>query len=68
MVSGGQIGADIAGLKAEEALGIPTGGWVTKGYWTSEGVNMELKTRYNLREIDIKGGDRGAISPMYVMR
>lgn len=31
VISGAQVGADIAGLRAAHKLGIPTGGFVTKG-------------------------------------
>lgn len=42
VISGGQTGADRAGLDAAKACGIPTGGWATKGYLiqTYEGTNV----------------------------
>jgi hypothetical protein len=55
IISGGQNGADLAGLEAARLLGIPTGGLAPKGYRVcnydgSDGVNLELKTKYNLEE------------------
>jgi predicted Rossmann-fold nucleotide-binding protein len=37
VVSGGQTGADQAGLRAARAAGIETGGWAPKGWMTEEG-------------------------------
>ncbi|HJT77421.1 MAG TPA: putative molybdenum carrier protein, partial [Gemmataceae bacterium] len=34
VISGGQTGADQAGLAAAKACGIPTGGWMPKGFLT----------------------------------
>src|SRR4026209_2505006 len=48
IISGGQTGADIAGLKAAVLLGIPTGGFAAKGYRTENGLNPELGTLYGL--------------------
>ena len=53
VISGGQTGADIAGLIAAKKSNIRTGGTAPKGYKTEDGSNMELKTIYGL--ID-KGG------------
>jgi len=49
-MSGGQIGADIAGLRAARALGLATGGWATKGFRIKGGRNPELGSIYGLRE------------------
>lgn len=38
VISGGQTGVDQAGLRAAKACGIPTGGWVPKGWRTDEGA------------------------------
>ena len=43
IISGGQYGADIAGLAAAYDLGIPTGGFAPKGYKTIYGPNPKLK-------------------------
>lgn len=50
IISGGQIGADIAGLKAAKKLGLETGGWAPKGYRTETGSNTSLRDIYGLRE------------------
>jgi len=50
VMSGGQIGADIAGLRAAKALGLATGGWATKGFKIRGGRNPELASIYGLRE------------------
>jgi hypothetical protein len=55
IISGGQIGADNAGLIAAEILKIPTGGFAPKNYMTMRGSNPLLK-KYGLIEID--GGYR----------
>lgn len=67
VISGGQIGADIAGLRAAKKLGIPTGGYVPKGWRTLNGSNPALvdygcietndagypfRTRLNVRNSD----------------
>lgn len=50
VISGGQIGADLAGLKAAKALGLETGGWCPKGWRQQPGPCPELGTVYGLRE------------------
>lgn len=50
IISGGQTGADIAGLKFAKDHGIATGGWAPKDYLTEEGKKPELKELYNLQE------------------
>jgi hypothetical protein len=52
VISGGQTGADIAGLKAAKACGIPTGGFIPLGYKTQEGPKPEYEALYNLIELD----------------
>jgi hypothetical protein len=49
VISGGQTGADTAGLKAAAAAAIPTGGTAPKGYRTECGSNPALEA-YGLRE------------------
>ena len=44
IISGGQTGADLGGLKAAKKLGIKTGGLAPKGYKTEIGNNPELST------------------------
>lgn len=49
IISGGQTGADQAGLAAAITLGLKTGGWVPKGYRTEKGAMPVLK-KLGLRE------------------
>lgn len=51
IISGGQTGADQAGLEAAIRLGIPHGGWIPKGRLTEDGP---LPGRYNLQEMPTK--------------
>jgi hypothetical protein len=37
VITGGHTGADQAGLRAARACGIPTGGWVPRGWLTEAG-------------------------------
>lgn len=48
IISGGQTGADLGGLKAAKKLSIKTGGLAPKGYKTEIGSNLELSTLYGL--------------------
>jgi len=51
VISGGQVGADQAGLATAEAFGVPTGGWAPKGWITSRGPDPALlRDRYKLQE------------------
>lgn len=50
VISGGQTGADLAGLKAAKLRGLETGGHAPKGYRTQNGPNIELKTLYGVEE------------------
>jgi predicted Rossmann-fold nucleotide-binding protein len=50
VISGGQTGADQAGLVAARRFGIPTGGWMPRGWKTSAGPNPHLGREYGLRE------------------
>jgi len=51
VISGGQVGADIAGLRAAKHCGIETGGWAPPGFLTQKGPNPKLGTIYHLKEI-----------------
>lgn len=46
VISGGQTGADQAGLRAAKAVGLATGGWVPKGCRTDDGPAPWLVTDY----------------------
>ena len=48
IISGGQTGADRAGLDVAIKKGIPHGGWIPKGRKTEDGT---LPTKYNLSEM-----------------
>lgn len=50
IISGGQTGADQAGLRAAKALGIATGGMMPKGWRTEAGPRPEFKDLYGLEE------------------
>lgn len=52
VISGGQIGADIAGLRAAVSYAVPTGGWMPKGWRTKEGSMPGLEKLFGLREND----------------
>ena len=54
MVSGGQTGADRAGLEAARSLGIQTGGWAPPGYQTSAGKDLSLAS-FGLKELPSLG-------------
>jgi len=50
IVSGGQTGADIAGLRAARALDIPTTGFMPKGWTTERGPKPEYAQKFGLLE------------------
>ncbi len=52
VISGGQTGADQAGLAVAKRLGIPTGGYVPKGFLTEAGPRPDLAAEYGLKETD----------------
>jgi hypothetical protein len=56
VISGGQTGADRAGLEAARNNNIPTGGYAPENYWTTEGADPELKN-FGLIEIPIGGAE-----------
>jgi hypothetical protein len=51
IISGGQTGADRAGLEAALILNISTGGFCPKGYMTENGKDISLK-KFRLKETD----------------
>lgn len=55
VISGGQIGADIAGLSAAKRLGIATGGTAPKGWMTLKGPQEQALRFYGLVECSEKG-------------
>lgn len=50
IVSGGQTGADQAGLRVAKKMGLKVGGWIPKGWKTEKGSEPELGELYNLKE------------------
>lgn len=60
VISGGQVGADIAGVRAARNHGLETGGWMTQGFKTVRGA---------LEEETIKlYGFQETVSPVYPIR
>jgi hypothetical protein len=55
VISGGQIGVDIAGLAAARLLGITTGGTAPKNWMTLRGQQEQALRLYGLVECDAKG-------------
>lgn len=49
IISGGQTGADIAGLKAAKACNIKTGGWATKSFRTLDGNRPQYAELYGMK-------------------
>jgi len=50
IISGGQTGADQAGLEAGKQLKLQTGGWMPKGFITQDGPRPDMKNAYNIIE------------------
>jgi len=48
IISGAQTGADLAGLDAAKALGIPTGGSMPNGFKDLEGRKPEYASKYGI--------------------
>lgn len=58
IISGGQTGADIAGLVAGRACGLPTTGWAPKGWRTENGSQPLLGSTFNLLEHTSSGYEK----------
>lgn len=52
VISGGQTGADLGGLMAAKARGIPTGGTMPKGFLNENGYQESFKHLYGMTESD----------------
>jgi hypothetical protein len=50
VISGGQTGADIAGIKTAKKCGLKTGGYIPRGFLTLDGNKPEYKKMYELQE------------------
>jgi hypothetical protein len=51
IISGGQTGADQAAWRAARAFGLPTGGWMPRGFLTEDGPHPEFAGRYGAAEM-----------------
>ena len=51
MISGGETGANQATWRAATAFGVPTGGWVPKGFLTEDGPHPEFAEQYGAAEL-----------------
>lgn len=57
VISGGQTGADIAGLNVAKELNIKTGGLLPRDFWTEDGRNFSLQSRFGAQpDINPLGG------------
>jgi len=50
VISGGQTGADLGGLKAARSVGLATEGWMPQGFLTAEGPRPEYARLFKVRE------------------
>ena len=50
IISGGQTGVDQAALEAARRIGLLTGGWMPKGWRTTDGPCSEVGRKYGLLE------------------
>lgn len=50
VISGGQTGADIAGVKAAKQFGLATGGMLPRGFLTLDGLHPEYAQLYSMTE------------------
>jgi hypothetical protein len=50
VISGGQTGADIAGLMAAKKCGLETGGFAANGFETENGKRPDYEKTYNLAD------------------
>lgn len=55
IISGGQCGADTAGLLAAQILDMETGGFAPKNWMTEEGPQMHFLKSFGLKECFVKG-------------
>jgi hypothetical protein len=50
VISGAQIGADIAGLRAAKRVELETGGWMPRGFIARDGPHPEYADQYGIKE------------------
>ncbi len=58
IISGGQTGADQAGLIVAKEFGIETSGFAAKNFMTEKGPNLKLKYEFNLIDSGLNYHDR----------
>lgn len=63
VISGGQTGADRAGLEAAAILGIETGGWAPTGFATAKGKDPSLSTKFHLKELIVQSKSMSILAP-----
>lgn len=51
VISGGQVGADIAGVRAAKSCGIKTAGHMPLGFLTLTGMRPEYEAEFGMKEI-----------------
>jgi hypothetical protein len=51
IISGGETGANQAGWRAASAVGVPTGGWMRKGFLTNDGWHPEFAAQFAAAEL-----------------
>ena len=56
VISGGQMGVDIAALRAAKHCGVPTGGWMPMDWITLHGPKPEYEKLYGMQEIKSEYG------------
>lgn len=64
IISGGQTGADQAGLRAAKRFGLETGGWAPVGWLTENGATPRL-AEFGLRECETPDYERPAGMPQW---
>jgi hypothetical protein len=52
VISGAQSGVDLAALDAALTAGLPTGGWMPKGFLAEDGLHPEYAAKYGMRQMD----------------
>jgi hypothetical protein len=51
VISGGQAGAELGGWLAARASGVPTGGWMSRGFLTADGPDPALAAQFGAAEL-----------------
>jgi len=56
-ITGGDVGVDIAALRAAKAVGLETGGWMARGWRTDAGTKPEYAEQYGVQQLDTPDRD-----------